>query len=139
MKWDVSLSVGVETLDRQHRELMELTDQTEQLFRRAMEDSNLFDEAQALLKGLKQFATQHFSDEEAYLISVDYPMSEVHSSQHRGFIAYLEEVSSERLSHAPEEVLLELFAFLSTWIVDHIRGDDFEYKYFVEQVSEDVG
>ena len=133
MKWDQSLSVGVDLLDKQHENLMTINDRVEALFKAAFEGDGNYAEALAVLQSLNDFAKSHFEEEERYMASIGFPMKEAHALEHQNFIRYLEAIHLDRLKESPEEVLLELFAFLSEWIIDHIRDKDFRYKAYVEK------
>lgn len=133
MKWDHSLSIGIMEIDAQHQNLVDITNQVEALFKKALEGNGDYKETCKVIETLSAYADKHFKTEEALFDKIGYPNREAHEEKHREFEAYIKGMTLDRIESSEETVLIQVFAFLSNWIVDHIKTEDFEYKKFINQ------
>ena len=126
VQWNPRHSVGNETLDNQHRDILAqcnvladcLADDSEESDRRFRKT---FDELMA-------FAQEHFAGEEALLASCGYPHLEDHKNESDEF-DYLaaEIITTENFDK------LELQRFLALWWMGHIMGSSKKYRTFLEK------
>ena len=131
MIWDMTLSVGNDLIDSQHKRLVELTNQVETIFYQSERDLRDYDEIIRIIIKLNFYVMNHFRDEELLLKEIGYPELEAHKLEHAKFISYLDGITTDRIDLKEEEVLKNLLNFLSKWIVEHIKGSDFKYKAFL--------
>lgn len=132
MIWDMTLSVGNDLIDSQHKKLIELTNQVETIFNQAERDLRDYDEIIRVIIKLNFYVMNHFRDEELLLKELGYPDLEAYKMEHAKFVAFLDNITTERIDLKEEEVLENLLRFLSEWIVEHIKGTDFKYKSFLK-------
>lgn len=121
LKWEPSLSVGVEEMDLEHQKLISLMDSLYQL------DSQNADFAKIVecFLALKEFTEKHFRDEEAFMKSIDYPDFSTHQLIHQTLLRQIEELEKEAVSE--QKLPNRTFAFLNMWLKAHIKGIDMKY------------
>jgi hemerythrin len=139
MQWSEKLSVDNELIDGQHQRLIEITNQVEKIFR--VEEKTLldYDEMVRILVKLNLYTLNHFGMEEKLLEKFNYPEEQLkkHKAEHQYFIDFLEDISVDKLNEKTDEVLLDIYAFLSNWILTHIRETDSKYKAFLKLHEQD--
>lgn len=125
--WDETMSVGVEELDAQHRQLISLVNESYKALQ--LNDENRIP---ALLSEMKEYAAVHFETEEAYMKANAYPGLEAHKLKHVKFKKDVEEFQQK----ASEKTnLSQLFVYLSRWLTRHIMDDDRRYAVHTRQRS----
>ena len=91
VQWRESLSIGVEEIDRQHKELLHRFN----LLLSACEEGKGVQELKSLLEFLNQYVQAHFSDEEAIQRLNNYPGYEEHQKEHDSFVARIKLLQTE--------------------------------------------
>lgn len=117
--WTDELSVGVDAMDDQHKELVtKINKLVEDLAGDSPEAYNDF-------KDLAGFVVQHFDDEEKFMESVGYPGLDTHKVIHKqlldkvgGFEGDIKDGSVDKF---------QLINFLKMWLRSHIMGIDMKY------------
>ncbi len=126
--WKDEFSVGVETLDRQHKQIIEvinsLIDKPRIFFRSQNVSSALMD--------LTNYVSEHFLLEERLLQENGYPTLLEHSKKHTLYSKRIADFCKESLD-GKSEVPDELMAFLTDWWTNHILHEDMKYKAFFEE------
>ena len=120
-KWADNLSVGVEELDRQHRNMLTLTHEMV----RAAEEERGRDVVEALFSGLLAYTSEHFRTEEALLDQAGFPGLEEHRAQHRELIVKARNNYETHQEGGSDAAWFGMY-FLS-WVVLHIRNEDRAY------------
>ena len=121
--WKDSFRIGVDKVDEQHKMLFDKTKELTDIFRdskvenkKAIVDTILF---------LKQYAVQHFADEEAYQKSINSPGFEEHQAEHKQFVQTVLQLEKELVaSDFAAKDVQNLIATLSTWLLYHVVGSD---------------
>lgn len=114
---------GIELIDAEHARLFELANEAYQL----MQDDftpDKYDYIINILNGLKDYAKQHFDDEEAYMESIQYKRLFTQKIEHQAFISKLEEVNLDSIDQNQEKAIFNLLSFLNEWLVQHILEKD---------------
>lgn len=124
--WTDDFALGIEHLDAQHRQLIELINRTAEKLESGGEEM----EALPLLRELQQYARNHFEAEEVYMSEKGFPGEPEHIKQHQYFISRIMELDA-RLFNQEDGILHELEEFLNFWLIDHIVINDFKYASFV--------
>ena len=129
MQWDSRHSVGNETLDDQHRNIVAQCNALDDCLADAGEDGDegdrkfrkIFDELMALSR-------EHFATEEALLAASGYPMLDEHRNEREEF-DYLaaEIITTENFDKD------ELQSFLALWWTGHILGSAKKQRAFLAQ------
>jgi len=130
LAWNKTLSVNVEELDEQHREIITRL--------RLLGDALGADRRQASTQGMAELVrcvSRHFRTEEHFMRSRGYPRLGSHARAHQvGFEALR---SAERLLSAsgPGERFRELVERSARWLDVHLRSEDLALGNFVRDGS----
>lgn len=126
VKWDDSMSVGIEAIDKDHKKLLGMINQLQTATHYqtdAEEIGNILDE-------LVAYTSYHFAREEGLMQEKHYPGYDAHKQQHDAMVKqvtkFIDEYRVDK-TRTIENVAL----FLKTWLVNHINGSDQEYVPFL--------
>jgi len=134
VKWDKSYETGIETIDNQHRTLIEMIAK----FQRGVFEGKTRDQLPSLLDRLITYAKYHFRWEEQMLEENQYPELEKHRKGHRMLTEQIVDFQ-KRLESGKVVAGAEVLRFLRHWITDHIVETDFRYaRYFREKQAPPV-
>jgi hemerythrin len=125
--WDKSMSVGVETLDHDHKRLLELFNEllSSGIANRSKEDLS------SLLQELADYTETHFSREELCMEKGGYPDIEAHKQAHRYFVDEVERQKAEFSDSDAVMLRIDLILLLKEWLLEHIQGVDKKYTPYV--------
>lgn len=126
--WQDSYSVGIESLDNDHKKLINLLNQFTTAYDYAISEEY---EREAL-KDLISYTEYHFEREEKLLAEHDYPDFKAHKAQHEKMI---NEVSRfmDLYNEKGHDAMNEISEYLSNWLINHINGTDKEYSELLIQ------
>ncbi len=128
LEWTPALSVGIEEIDDQHRELFRRAARLLEGIRRG--DPEEIDE---LVDYLHRYAVSHFGAEEDAMRSARYAAYPRHKAEHDRFIADLLELSVENDEGGGAFVAVKIDHWLSGWLRDHVSRIDTELGRFLRQ------
>jgi hemerythrin len=114
---------GIELIDTQHKELFRIADEAYMLLKDEFVVDK-FDDIVAIILRLKDYAIKHFSDEEAYMISIGHKKLFSHKAEHEDFLEKINDVNFADMDHNQTETLLDILEFLNDWLVHHILEKD---------------
>lgn len=119
--WTGQLATGLQEVDDQHRQLLDILNRLAEQRQSALDSSAI----EKLLHELKSYAGYHFRLEEDLMASwpVNARNRAVHERAHASFIDYVGRIEP-LLDAGQEEMLDHLLAFLTKWLVHHIVGID---------------
>jgi len=123
IKWKDSYSVGIESLDADHRKLLSLLNQFNTAYEYYMGESF---ERQAL-KELIDYTEYHFNREEKMMEEAGYEDFEAHKKQHQAMIAEIQALDLQYAEHG-HEVFPQISNYLTNWLLNHINGTDKQYS-----------
>ena len=130
IQWNDEYLVGVEEIDLQHKLLFDILDRLEKAIRVGREKREL-----AILLGDFIFYTdRHFSSEESYMRSINYPGIDEHCEKHEEVKERVKEIREE-YNRGNYVITLELYDFISDWIATHVIAEDQKYAEYVRQVK----
>lgn len=115
--------VGIEMIDEEHRKLFEIAERTYQLLHNDYL-SDKYDNISDILQELKDYTIEHFRHEEEYMEKIQYKRMFTQKMQHRAFIQKLEEYSSWNLDRSQDDVIQDIFKFLTDWLTKYIYESD---------------
>lgn len=120
--WKDSYSVGIKSLDDDHKRLINLLNQFITAYDYVMDESFERD----ALSNLLDYTRYHFEREELMMESAGYPDVEAHKAQH---VKMMEKVETFVTIYDVKghEALNEITEFLSDWLIKHINGTDKQY------------
>jgi len=119
MKWNDQLATGHQTIDEQHRELIQCLKELELA---TLEQRTLL--AVYCITRLKHNVRNHFATEEAVLRESGFPDLQEHIRQHQEFSASLLEFQVKSIQ---QDVSIEMVEFLAEQITRHILDSDLKY------------
>ena len=129
--WDDAYSVGFEPMDNQHKELVKMTND---LFESCKHGATTADSA--FLKTIKkavEYARNHFSEEEKYMLQATYPDLSEHRVQHDNFVATV--LNAMHDFEAGKTAPIELARFLKQWLLNHIAVTDKKYSPYMAKLK----
>ena len=126
LQWKDEYSVGIESIDQQHKKLINLINQLQT----AVKYSTGEEFEREALNELVDYTKTHFSYEEGVLEQNAYPDFEAHKAQHEKMISKVEEVLAEYEKDS-DTAMTNALNFLSEWLINHINGTDKQYSHFL--------
>jgi hemerythrin len=125
LAYDPSLSTGFDDVDEQHRMFLDMLGELASRIEEGAHRQGFLD----ALQGMRIYAGQHFSDEEALMAAGDYPEIEAHRRLHETFRNMTGELE-KRAADGPGLVSLEMLEFLGQWFIGHIRTEDLRFAAY---------
>jgi hemerythrin-like metal-binding protein len=117
--WTDEFATGVETVDNQHRQLVEIVNKFDEAARRG-KGSRIMNE---ILTDLIGYTAEHFAHEEQVIEELGYPKLEMHQNQHRQLLQKVERLQFE-FTQQNKRITPEVRDFLKYWLTNHILKDD---------------
>lgn len=127
VEWKESYSVGIESIDNDHKKLLGLINQL-QSAAHYHTDSELVDET---LKQLLEYTEYHFSREEEMMKKCEYPEYEQHKQQHAEMISQVYNFVDQYRNDGTRSIE-EVAIYLKNWLVNHINGTDQKYTPYLK-------
>ena len=128
--WDDVFSVGFEPIDNQHKELVKMTNE---LFDRSKQGAAVADKAfLQTIKKAADYARDHFSDEDKYMVQAGFPNLSEHRKQHDDFLATVIKAMQE--FETGNTAPIELARFLKKWLLNHIAVSDKQYAPYLAKL-----
>jgi len=128
IKWNDELSVGVEQIDNQHKELLRIANALINAVSLGR-DKRILDN---VIKKLREYTVHHFSSEEELMEKVHYGKRAEHMAEHNKLKRNVKDY--QRLIYQHEnltpDVILE---FLKDWLLSHILTFDRELARFIHE------
>jgi hemerythrin len=126
LEWSDEHSVGVWTLDAQHKQLIGFINELQTAIvtghaKKVLED---------MLQKLMQYALTHLETEERLLRTHGYPGFLQHKAQHEAFMTKM--LNFERQQAAGQTISIELLKFMKEWWSHHILKVDRQYADFLK-------
>jgi hemerythrin len=129
--WRDSLSIGVETIDSQHKELLLRFDR----LLSACQAGQGIEELKKLLAFLEEYVLTHFNDEEALQRKYHYPDYEAHHKEHLYFIKEIGKLKAEIQEEGiSTHHVIEVNSILLKWLLNHISKVDTKLGAFLKTV-----
>jgi hemerythrin len=126
IKWDDSLSIGIESIDKQHMKLIEMINEFYENIR--VKSTN--EVISELIKNMREYVIYHFNTEEGLLRLYGYDQFEQHKAEHDNFVKKVEDFE-ERFKNGKLILSFEITNFLKSWLKDHIQVTDRKYSGFL--------
>ncbi len=134
MQWNKDLSVGVEKIDEQHRELFEKINNLVAAVKQSVCKYKIGD----VIMFLEDYVVFHFGEEEKYMRQFGYPGYQAHKKQHDKFIENFNELKKElpKLEGGKNpgsyDLSVETNQVVVDWILDHIAKVDRQLGEFLK-------
>lgn len=126
IEWQASFNLNVAVLDQQHQLLVKVINELYDAILTGEEKKELG----SLLGKVGSFTAMHFAKEEHYFDTFGYPETETHKQQHIDFENKLSDFEDE-FKAGRANLSNDVMAFLSEWLVTHIKVSDRAYAPFL--------
>jgi hemerythrin-like metal-binding protein len=126
LEWKDEYSVGIESIDQQHRRLVNLINQ----LHTAVSYSTGEEFEREALDELVDYTKSHFTYEEGLMEQNGYPDFDAHKAQHKQMIEKVGEVLAE-YEKDQDTAMNNALDYLSDWLINHINGTDKQYSSFL--------
>ncbi len=125
------MSVGVETLDEQHKDLVRLIDAA---YRAVMDEGGEEDRnvAASLVRDMKSYAMDHFALEEDHMRSLGYASFAEHAFMHKEFLRRVAELERPSMG---QDKKVDVFLFLADWLRTHILREDLDFGDYARSLA----
>ena len=120
--WSDQLSVGVASIDSQHRKLIDLIND----LHAAMASGRGAETLGRTFNGLVDYTLSHFSYEESLMRQTAFPGLEAHRAEHAKLIDTVQNLRQDWRS-GKVAMSVEIMQFLKDWLSSHIGGMDKQY------------
>ncbi len=120
--WNESYSVGVDTIDSQHKKLIELLNRLYESFI----DQSVGQKLEEVINELVDYTNYHFNTEEELFEQVGYSQKEEHIEEHQKFVKELDGFKKD-LQEKKSSLTFQLMNFLRNWLINHIALSDQAY------------
>lgn len=127
LRWNDSLSVGIGSIDKQHKVLIDLINE---LYREMNSEKGQAVIGRALGK-LIEYTGTHFQFEEKLFAEHNYQDRKGHEEIHRKLVAQVIDFQKQ-FEQGSADVSLELMEFLKDWLINHIKKTDKQYAPFLQ-------
>ena len=107
--WSDKYSVGIESIDEQHKKLINLIN---------------------TLQTIVDYTKTHFIYEEWLMREYGYPDFEAHKAQHQKMIDKVNDLLAAYEKN-PESAMKDALDFLKQWLIRHINGTDKQYSKYL--------
>ena len=128
MPWSEALQLGLETIDNQHRWLVEATNTLHDELNAPTPDRAAIGR---ILEGLVEYTMNHFVLEEDLFLRFGYQETAAHKAEHDGFTANVMQLLLK--FEQGENVGLDTLELLKTWLQHHILIVDRAYVPFLRE------
>jgi hemerythrin len=133
MEWSDKLSIGIPSIDSQHKELFIRINNLV----KAIKEHRCRSEIDGVLKFLDDYARVHFSDEEKHMRETNFAGLEEQRQEHKKYLQALKELKEQaalpRASGASYDLSATTNQVVVDWIVDHIMKVDIKFGEFLKK------
>jgi hemerythrin len=126
VQWKEEYSVGIESIDLQHKKLLGLINSLQTAIN--YKTGEAFE--REALDELVDYTKTHFKFEEDMMEQNGYPDFTTHRAEHERMIARVEEVLSQ-YQQDQDTAMQNAVDFLQEWLINHINGTDKQYSSFL--------
>lgn len=123
IKWREDYSIGVESIDQQHKHLIEIAGRVYDALKNQFYVDK-YDKIVEILKELEDYTIYHFGEEEKFMKEIGYEGYFMHKIEHQKFIEKIQSIDLENIDEEQDKYLLDIFNFIADWLVNHILEKD---------------
>jgi len=134
MMWKEQYRLGVEEVDRQHKELFErLSSFISTVRDDEMEWEKKIPEIKETMSFMQEYVVEHFDSEEEFQQEIGYPGYEEHQEIHERFKSEVAGFADRFEKEGYDQELAQEFSGkLMAWLINHVTGDDQKIKDYLE-------
>jgi len=134
IKWNDKYSCYDETIDAQHRKLIEMLNDIGELAE--LDDGyDRYDDIVRIFNGLKDYAVYHFGYEEKMFRETGYDSfnTKIQVLEHKAFVNKVESINLNDIDEDQMGTVRDLLDFLSKWLDHHILEMDRKFGEFLRE------
>lgn len=131
IQWDEQYSLGIKSIDDQHKELINIIGTLSDLLTSAIEGQDIYDPMTEIITSLTNYTIYHFNYEEELFAKYGYEDAAAHTKEHKNLIDEIENLDFEAIDEDQIVYGKKILRFLLSWVFKHISGTDFLYKDFL--------
>lgn len=121
LDWDWTLNIGIDSIDNQHKELIDRLDQ----LLTSIKEGKGNEEVTKTLDFLEEYVVKHFNEEEALQLKINYPLYNIQHKQHDEFKNDLKEFRRVFETEGTSALLASnIQERLADWLKNHITNLD---------------
>ncbi len=121
--WKEEYCLGVESIDQQHLQLVEIANRIYQLLKNELIEDK-YDAIVAIIDELKDYTIYHFKAEEEYMMSIGYKKLLSQKVAHNDFLDKMASIDMNKIDNGHNEYLMEILDFVCEWLIGHIVKED---------------
>jgi len=125
LEWNESLSVGVESIDNEHKRLIKIANAIIKI----SNDSGSKTQLTRALSYLREYTVIHFQNEEHYMQSIHFPGLGEHRQEHARLKNVVKDYQAT-LYHSESLEGIDVLGFIRSWLLDHVLKTDMKIKSF---------
>lgn len=130
IEWKESYSVGLDSIDNDHKKLLGMINQLQTASHYTTDDKMI----ECILDDLIDYTKYHFSREEKIMHDCEYPELEAHKKLHRDMINQVSAFIDEYRVHNTRTID-DVTQYLKSWLINHINGSDKEYIPYLKNIA----
>jgi len=123
--WSDDFSVGVFTLDEQHKNLIKLINRLAIISNITVDSEVVSD----VLSEMHRYTIEHLNFEEQLLEIFNYPEIEEHKLKHSEFLENIGNFSMD-VMNGEKKAPANILKYLNGWLTNHILLEDMKYSQF---------
>lgn len=121
MQWEKSLELGVDQMDKEHRELVSHANKLFQAIKEKKSDAVLLEH----LKFLAKYTLDHFQHEETFQKKIGYPEFNAHKAIHEDFKKTVSEMLKKAETNGLDvKMRIDINTLTINWLKTHIGVED---------------
>ena len=121
LNWSKQLALGIESIDKQHQHLINLTNQMDEAIAVGTDQDSII----KIINGLVSYTVHHFQHEEGLMLAAHYnpKLYEIHVTEHQEFVKKILEVQQQANLNVGT-ITDGLMDYLINWLNHHILNTD---------------
>lgn len=123
MEWNESYRIGVFIVDEQHKRLVRLLGELQEIVELQSLDVDNSDVITKVIKELRDYTIKHFTMEEELMCIYQFPHPKQHIQEHESFIHRLN-IYDQTFKEGEAILLPSVVKFLEGWLINHIMKTD---------------
>lgn len=126
--WNSSFEIGIDKIDEQHKNLVNIISN---LFE-SMKVGLGYKQVEKTINDLKDYSIIHFTDEENFMMEINFPNFIEHKEAHKYFTDKVDDFAN-KYKNQEIALSLQILDFLKNWLTNHILTADQEIAQFIEK------
>ncbi len=126
IQWNKQLSVGIASIDEQHKKLINMINALNDALAEGQADDILV----KIFDALAVYTVKHFGYEEALFSQYGYEETQAHKNEHEALINQIVNLQ-QKMNDGDFIIGIEVMVFLKEWLLNHILKTDMAYTQFL--------